>query len=299
MKRSIYLLVLMLLCVIARAQDNMAVSVVMPTIANELNESQLSKLESRIRAVVTQNGVVAVDYAPLTIHPKFGITNISTSEADVTKITVVTCSFTMEVKQWPGNTVITTFEQTLTGKGDTKDDAIVNALRGIRSSDPAITRFVADLKSKVATFYSGNCDRLMTEARSAAAKNQYEEALALSMSIPAGISGCSAEAKTTTLDLYAGYQERACKGILIKAQAKAAKHDYAGSIEDLGLVDPKSPCAVEAQKLVKEMGPKLNDELKRRLDAVAKTYSDPALLEKVRQKNAEKIAITYMLNHRR
>lgn len=86
------------------ANNSIALSIVLPESLEGLDYSQISKIDTKIRSIVSNYGVGSSGYSNnFVIYPKFGIVEVSVVEGGMQNITVVTVEFSLFIKQVDNN----------------------------------------------------------------------------------------------------------------------------------------------------------------------------------------------------
>jgi len=271
-----------------------ALSVVMPENVDGLDVSQLSKLRSKVTQICTKSGLSAAGYnQTFVIYPKFAIYSTDVVEGGMQNLTVVTCELSLYIKQVSNNLLFSSVSKQLKGSGKTKEVAITNAISQIPVSDKAFAEFVNEGKQKIIAYYEANCDDIIKKADSYSKMQQYEQALALLMSIPEEISSCHDKILTKSVETFKAYQNQHCAELLQQAKAKSAAQDYDAALNILAEIDPSSNCFKEQQTLMKSVENKVSAEVKKRWNMQVKIYNDAVALEKQRINAVKEIAVAY------
>ena len=131
-----------------------ALSVVINENIDDLNDSQLSKLETKISKIVTDFGLAAVGYNHnFIIYPKFAIYESKVVEGGIQNITVVTAELSLFIEQANNNLLFSTISKSLKGSGSNEDLAITNAIAKFNTNDPDFKSFIERGKLKIIAYY--------------------------------------------------------------------------------------------------------------------------------------------------
>ena len=271
-----------------------ALSVIMPENIDGLDVSQLSKLETKISQIVTSSGISASGYNNnFAIYPKFAIYESSIVEGGMQNITVVTTELSLFIKQVDNNLLFSTISKTIKGSGNSKELAISNAISKITTNDSDFKTFIEAGKLKIVAYYEVKCGDIIKKSDSYLQMQQYEQALALLMTVPEEVSSCYNQIHDKAIETYKAYQTHKCADLMQKAKTALAGNDCIGALNILSEIDPSATCFTEAQALAKSAEPKVKAEEKKQWDFQMKQYNDTVSLEKQRIEAIKEIAVSY------
>lgn len=272
-------------------------SIVMPDNVDGLDESQLSKLESKLTNITTNAGFAAVGYNHnFVIYPKFSIYDVGVSEAGMKNVYLATTELSLFIKQVDNNVVFSSFSKEIKGAGSSKLAALTNAISNVPVNDPQFKAFIDKGKKQILNYYELNCNDIKLKAASLVKTQSYEQAIGLLMTVPDAVS-CYPEILNLAVDAFKAYQNQRCKEDIQNAKAALEANDYQLSLMILSQIDPSSPCASESLSLMKSAGSKVDVEDKRNWDFAMRAYSDSVALEKMRINAVKEIAVAYYSNH--
>ena len=297
--KNIYLVITAsLLTLIAKAQTSdeigkISLAVVMPTYMENLDDSQLAKLDNKISQIVTTAGLSDSGYGNnFVIYPKFTLLETSVVEGGMQNITVVSAELNLFVKQVDNNILFATMVKNIRGSGSSKSLAINNAISKINASDVDYKSFIEKSTTKIIQYYESKCADILKKSDGLVKTQQYEQALGLLMSVPDVVS-CYSQVQVKAIDAYKGFQKQHCVKQMQLARNAIATNDYAGTLTLLSKIDPDSPCFEDVQSLVKTIETKVNAEQKRQYDFELKQYNDAVSLERQRINAIKDIAVSY------
>ncbi len=271
-----------------------ALSVVMPENVDGLDNSQISKLQTKISQIVTVSGLGASGYNNnFVIYPKFAIYESNIVEGGMQNITVITADLSLFIKQVDNNILFSTINKPLKGSGSTKELAIANAISKIATNDPDFKTFIETGKLKIVSYYQTKCVDIIKKSDTYIKMQQYEQALGLLMSVPEEVSSCYDKIQGKAIETYKAYQTQRCSELIQKAKTTLAGNDYAGALNILSDIDPSATCFNEAQIIAKSAEKKVDAEEKKQWDFQMKQYSDNVSLEKQRIQAIKEIAVSY------
>lgn len=298
MKKSYFIIIVLFFSLVSKAQKSndvgkISLSVVVPEYMEDLTDSQLSKLDTKISQIVTASGLSDSGYSNnFVIYPKFAINETSVVEGGMQNITVVNIDFSLFVKQVDSNILFSTINKAIKGSGSSKELAITNAITKIASNDPAYKKFIEESKTKIFQYYETKCADLIKKSDGYVKTQQFEAALGLLMSIPDAVS-CYSQVQVKAIEAYKGFQKNNCAKQMQLAKNTIAANNYIEALNILSEIDPSSPCFKDSQTVAKTIETKVNAAEKKQWDFQMKQYNDEVSLEKQRVNAIKDIAVSY------
>lgn len=258
MKRLAILLTALMITMVAVAQDygRIAINVVVPTLPNVPEEARAS-LETKMQQVATQYGLASNG-----VTDRFVMTaKVNVTSKDVTPTTPVKISQKMEVTMMIGdvvdNKVFESVVFTVSGIGQSEAKSMIQAFNQVKPSDPKLKTFVENAEQKIVTYYTNNCQFILTEANTLASNQQYDAAIAKLMAVPEVCAECYEKCMEKAIEVYR--MKIGNEGDVFVQQARSAwlaKRDYESASDALAIlakVNPQSPARDKAQALLKEI----------------------------------------------
>jgi len=278
----------------SNSSDKIRLSLITPQNIDNLDEGQLSRLNSKLSDIVSQTGFSGDGEvsSKFVIYPKVLVNDIQTVETGLYKIYSASLDFTLVIMQWETKTIFqsTTFSQR--GEGNSGREAIDRAIRSISVNNDNLSNFFTNSKKKIINYYETNCSDLMAEAASNVAKKQYEAAFSIYFTIPREVS-CFAKIQSEIVSTYKKYQNTKCREMLQEAKSKSASGDFSAALNLLGTIDSESSCAIEADKLIATNAQKVSDQEARNFRLLREVYQTESKLEAKRIDAARDIAVEY------
>lgn len=300
--RNIHFIIIgLLFSLVSKAQTNneigkISLSVVMPGFIENLNDSQLSKLDTKISQIVTNSGLSDSGYNNnFVIYPKFALTETNVVEGGMQNITIVSIELSLFIKQVHTNILFSTISKTIKGSASSKELAISNAISKIGTNDSDYNTFIEKSKTKIIQYYETKCSDIIKKSDGLVKTQQFEEALGLLMSVPDAVS-CHSQVQAKAIEAYNGFQKKNCSKQMQLAKNTMATNNYASTLNILSEIDPASPCFDESQTLSKSVENKVNIEQKKQWDFQIKQYNDAVALEKQRINAIKDIVVSYYQN---
>jgi hypothetical protein len=295
MKNTLLILVVLVFSTPLFSQsDNIgkiALSVIMPENDEDMSNSNISKLETKITQILTATGVSATGYNNnFVIYPKFAINETSVVESGLQDITIINCELSLYIKQVDNNLIFSTISIPLKGNGKDKQISITNAISKINVKDPEFQSFIDNGKSKIIAYYELKCDDIITKSETLLRMQDFEQAIGLLMTVPEEVY-CYKKIKAKSIVAYKSYQNQKCNSMLQEAKSKLAANNYNSTLDILSQIDPSTSCFAESQSLIEKTANKVDQ--KKRCEFLLQVYNDNIALEKQRINAIKDIAVAY------
>jgi hypothetical protein len=276
--------------------NKISLSIIMPENLEGLDNSNLSKLESKISNLINNNGLSGVGYRNnFVIYPKFAIYESKTDETGMKNLISIDCELSLFIKQIDNNLIYSSISISLSGYGNTRQLAISNAIQNINTGNEKILNFIDKGKKRIVEYYESRCNDFIIQADGLSKRQSYEEAITLLLSIPSEVS-CFSKVQSKTIEIYKSYQSYRCVTLLQNARAQASQNDYSGSLNYLSQIDPSSKCGAESKDLMTKIEGKIDEDNRQRWQAAMMIYKDVVQLEKQRINAVRDIAVEYARN---
>lgn len=182
---------------------------------------------------------------------------------------------------------------TLDGVGTGEVKSYINAFRHISANNKEILNLINTGKKKMMEYYNTQYPNIIKEAQRLVSLQNYEEALAMVLSIPICSNG-GEEATKYGLQLYTKYLDRMNLFLLNRARALwAAGQDQETAYQVcamLAQVDPDAACYAEAKALMKEVKAQVRSDIDLEM---REKYHDQIQLEKSRIEAARAVGVAY------
>lgn len=269
------------------------IAVVIGKQAEEIPEAARSVLENSLTRMATASGMNA-DFH----FSNFVLTaQVDVLDKDILPGPPMQISRTLGVTLYLGDAATQTkyasayVEVAGVGTNDTK--CLINAFRRLNAGNAEIKRMIALGKQKMMTYFDDHYGDILQNARRKAALQQYEEAIALAMSIPVCSRGGD-EATAAALEIYATCRDKLNLELLNRARTIwAAGQNREAAVEAgrlLSLIDPDAACYSDAVALAEEIKRQIRSDL----DFVMREqYADQVRLEEARIEAIRAIGVAY------
>lgn len=182
---------------------------------------------------------------------------------------------------------------TLNGVGNGEVKGYIDAFRHINSKNAEISNLIVKGKKSMMNYYDTQYQNIIKEAQRQASLQNYEEALAMVLSIPVCSKGGD-EATKYGLQLYTKYLDRLNLAVLNKAKALwAAGQTQQDALEVCSLlaqIDPDAACYAEAGNLMKEVKAQVRSDIDFEM---REKYHDQVKLEQSRIEAARAVGVAF------
>lgn len=249
----------------AQAQDcELPIAVVVGEQPEDISEAAVSVLENSLVRLATSSGLNAdFSFSDFILTAKIDVLG-----KDVLPGPPVQISRSLGITLYLGDVATQTkfasayVETAGVGTNDTK--CMVNAFRRLNANNADIQRMISNGKQKMLAYYDKNYKTILKEAEQKAALQQYEEAIALTVSIPVCSNGGD-EATSTGLRIFGQYCDKMNLALLNKARAIwLASQDSAAAMDAgrlLSQIDQDAACYADAVNLANEIKKQVRSDI--------------------------------------
>jgi hypothetical protein len=271
------------------------IGLVMPTVNEvpKLSEPQLSKLETKVLNLLTNNGLSSQGGGDgIVLYPKIDLFDDADVNTGMQNLKVVRLSLSLFIKQADDNVVFSSASRELSGSGRSREQALNNALNNVNPDDAKWTNFITQAKTKIGLYYQKMCPNLLTQADQLGQTGQTERAISLLLNVPKEVP-CFNDVKNKSIELYKKYIARECAQYMKLAKAKLALNDYKGALAFIARIDPESPCFNDALNTINTVSREMDEETRREWDFLKERYKNSVELEKSRINAIRDIGVAY------
>ena len=306
MKNTISIIVIFLFSYTLKAQSpnvvnngneyigKITLSVISGQNPDNFSSAILSKFKSKITSVTSRYGIAATDYVGgFAIVSDLHLYNEKLLEG-MENIFVLDIEVHLSIKQFNTNLIFSNYDAKLKGTGNSKDEAINNALSQINIGDNKLKMFIEEGKTKVIQFYNSKCNDIITEADKYAGMGEYDRALAILMSVPTEATPCNEKIKTKSLEIFKSFQQKECRTLLQLAKTEVVQKAYVNALRTLSLVDVTSSCYNETQSSINTIESKIDTELRRQWEIEKEKMKNRIELEKMQLESMKSVAGSFL-----
>lgn len=237
-------------------------SIIIPDQPDFIPEGASVYLSNKLQQVATANGVSASpDFGRFFITAKITPISKDILPGPPTQISQ-NLEITFYIADYFDQKVFSTTSLQVKTVGTNETKSYINAIKNINVNSPQLAKFVDDGRQRILDYYQSQCQTIIKDAESKAARKQFEEALAMLTCVPT-VSDCYDQALVLGDDIFQQYVDELCDRNLAKARAAwAAGQDYEAADEAgkyLGEIYPYAKCYGEATELYNEIKSRIRE----------------------------------------
>lgn len=271
-----------------------ALSIVVPETDKELNDTQLKNLQTKVTQIVTNSGLAANSYDnQFVIYPVLTLNETNVVEGGMENITVVSAEFSLYIKQPSTGIIFSSVIKDIKGSGKNQQAAVSNLISKVNSRDTSFKSFIETGKSEILKYYANNCNSIVLKADNLIKLKEYEQAIAVLLSVPEEIAECNKRVQEKAVLALKLYEEANCKELILKAKTAIASREYERAGEYIVNVSSESSCYKEATALAANIESKLTAEEQRKWNFMKERYRSEQELEKTRINAVKEVAKAY------
>lgn len=237
--------------------------VLVPEQNNELSSNAEATLETKMRQLVTLNGMDGgVKFSNFSI-----VASITENNKDILSGLRPLTTLSLSLELFVGNNFtgekFASVSVPLSGSGRTEQKAYSTALAQINPANKELVSFLSEAKKKIVEYYEIQLTGIIRQAESYSMKHEYEEALCLLSSVPVCCSKYD-DVEKAMLTVWQEYVNYDCALKLAKARSvwnagqDRESADLAGAY--LATVDPASSCYGDVIALADDIYKRIGDE---------------------------------------
>ncbi len=258
--------------------DNSRISMCAVVPDGEIPAEACRNLENKLSRALSANGFADNGYAE-----RFVLTaKVDITSKDVVPSTPPRVSQKMDVTFMVGdvveNKIYATSTISLTGIGTNETKAFVSAFSKVNPNQQCLQEMLREAKEKILAFYTSHCSEIITNARSLAGMQRYDEAIFRLMAVPNVCTDCYRQCQDAAISIYKQKIDAECVALLNEAKTVWMKQpDTSGAAEVadiIGRIDPKAANYNEVMSFRNEVGSKLKADAKQEWDFRMQQYED-------------------------
>ena len=260
-----------------------------------LTYEQFQRLESKITTIASKEGSGGSGMSEygLVCIPRISIVRDEQIDAGLSKTNVITLECTFSITHMLDGTVLASIEKRIAGTGSNRNKAVDNAINKVNTSDTVLIKLFSSAREKYKTMYITKCEGIIKKAEVKKTGRQYEEALALLISVPQEAQPCFDKAMKAMQSVYTALSDQQCKQHLLSARTYISNQNYEDGLNELSLIDPMSTCYKEALSISKEVESKITTEQNKEWQEKQQIRKDNVELQKMRIEAVKEIVVSY------
>jgi hypothetical protein len=264
-----------------------ALSVIMPDNVENLDASQVSKLQTKITQLVTISGLAASGTDQnFVLYPTFAVYESAVVESGMQDITVMNCEVTLFIKDYENNVIFSTVSKSLKGTGKSKNLAITSAISKMNVNDPDFKAFITTGKARIIEYFNAKCEMIIQNAFTLVKQERFDEAIYNLSLVPEVCEDCYYRCLDTMESIYALKINAECQNKLQEANITwAASQNTDGAEKIVGIIkeiNPLADCQPEVEILMKKINDKLRADEKTRWEFEMRQYRDSVAAQRAR-----------------
>ena len=267
-----------------------------PEVRTSFDEESVSFLETKLINMVLGSGFGSSSNNPhFIIWPRITVINKEITPTAPVMI-IQELEINLLVGDYLNGTMVHRKTFTIKGVGNNETKSMIDALKKIKPEGKDFKSFTEESRKKIIQYYENSCNDYIAKANGLIHQKKYDEAIAVCMEVPLEVSACYSKIEEKAFEAYKLYSNQNCMDYMLKAKAAKATNNFGDAVYYLGLIDPTSVCAKDAEQLIKDIEIKLTEKEKREWEFMLQQYKDDIVLKKLRIRNSKEIALkTYRI----
>lgn len=230
---------------------------------NDLPDAANRILENKIQQIATKQGMSADAFSSRFIFTA----NVVELEKSITATAPPKQMEKLEVTFYIGDgvegTKFISYSTSCTGIGDNVTKAYINALKSINTNNSDYQKFCDEGKTRIIEYFNRQCDAIITEAKSLAAQQKFDEALWKLSGVPNACSECWNKCIASAAPIFQQKIDLECQSLLLEANTmwnSGQDWNTANSVaEILSSINPQSKCFGDALKLSDKISKRIKE----------------------------------------
>ncbi|MFN0212673.1 MAG: hypothetical protein ACKVT2_00335 [Saprospiraceae bacterium] len=299
MPKSIYTLLLALLCCVLSAQSSAPIPILLSqtTLGKDLPFNSRDRIDRQILSALESGDGLNNQFSVFVIRPALDILDQGKIEGIKTQITV---KLNLQLKLTNGATaeVLAIQDVRISGAGNTVDDAVNRALQSLRRDHPALSKAIGNFRQRIVDHYATNCGNVSTAANELASQNKHRDAFALLHSVPQG-TPCFQEVAGKKMEYFGLVQSADCQNKISRANAAVASNDFKTALQILGQIDANAPCFGDAKSAILSIESKVDENLKTNYEWIFSFYKEGKAAETARWNAMTAMGLLYLTENKK
>jgi tetratricopeptide (TPR) repeat protein len=256
MKHLAAVFILLLVSTTARAQTigDMIIGVGSITLPIEDSSNLKSSISSFITSSATRAGILASQFQ----NARF-VTNVSAVQLDGDRIQingiplwVAEIQYDFSVVESSSGNQFASYSLTIKQTGDSENDLMRQSVKELNSKRNAFVSFMSQTKSDILKYYTDNMDRLLKNAESFKAQQDFDSAMRLLGQIPRECEGYD-KVEAAIEQAFNDKIEFECDSRMVQFNVLRGQQKFDEAIEMLMELPNGSSCHAKSAKLIQEV----------------------------------------------
>lgn len=278
--KILFILLFVIGFAIANAQDSdkmtdkgrIALTVWVPDNIDGMPAAAITNLENKLHQIAVANGLSGDAH-----YSRFVLAaNVNVMTKDVTATAPPMQAYTLNVTLYIGDgfegKAFSSYSTTCKGVGENETKAYLNALKNLKTNNPAYQSFVDKGKSKIIAYYNAQCDYIIKNAKVLAGMNKFDEAIYNLTSVPDACPDCWNKSMDAVAPIFKEKIDFECKAKMNQAtnvwNADQSWNGAQRAGKILSSIDPNSECFEESKTLGNKIAARIKEVDKREWEFV-------------------------------
>lgn len=264
----------------SQADCELTIGLEIPEQTEALSPQARTLLENRLTSLLAAEGIASDLCGDIVMMPKLAIVDEQVSEGGLKNFFTFDIEMTLYIGQATTGRIFGTVSKTLKGTGNSRQQAVQQAIKKINVNDNVYGPFITGAKDKIRDFYIQNAPAMMKQARVLAQREEFGQALALLCQIPSNLPGYD-KVQDEIQDVYRKSVDFDASNTISAAKAQIASHNHEAALDLLSAVNPNSAQYGEAQRLIRQI-----DSRNRAEEAQARADAERARQEELAEQRS-------------
>lgn len=221
-----------------------------PIEGDEHTAGTLAWLGDAITGAISDAGMAAISRSPLALTVRVSSRSAGQSDAGMRRVVRSEVSLLFTVHLASANGMAGSVRLTRFGTGRDAGSASASAVQSLTSEPELIASAMLQLARDAERTIERSCSELLASATERQQARDFDEAIALLMSVPAAAPTCRARAQASAMAVYQARSAWQCGRALQDATTLHAAGRFDETLQALRYVDPLSPCMPRIRALI-------------------------------------------------
>lgn len=269
---------------VAAQENTSGISLKAVVADDDIPAAAVKNIETKLQRALASNGIGDMDYTQrFVLAAKVDVVQNDVMPSNPPKVSKK-LDLTLMVGDVVENKIYETCTMTLAGIGANDTKAFISAFSRVNPNNEDLQTMLAAAKDEIMAYYENSCDYIISNAKSLAGQQKYDEAIARLMSVPEVCKECYEKCQAAAVKIFGQKLDADCSALLNEARNEwMHSKDSEGAAKVAGIIsriDPLWPEYPEVIKLRDEISAKLTADEKREWDMMMKQYEDEQTFKK-------------------
>lgn len=234
-------------------------------------------IRKKVEQIIARNNAGATSvYNAFVIEPDLNILDTKSTEGLTQNVTLMKAEFTLTARNIYDDSVYGNVVIQVTGDATGDGEAAIKSLlSGIKSTNPAFTRFIRTTRDKIVQHYNANCPTIIKKGQTMIAMGKIEDAIGYLGSVPEVVP-CYEEATTIMTQAAQKAKNLECDQMLLLARSQYILKNYETALHLLSAIPSDSPCSKDARALTDSIAKRASVPVAAVVETAKETVPTPA-----------------------